>query len=240
MASVHDEKHYLSRWYENVAPHVDGIVILDDRSGDGSGEYLAQQPKVLEVQRIDPDPARTWDEAYNHRVLVEMAKRHGADWVVGIDPDERVEREFRQRAEQWITWASRRRVRALAVHIRDLWGSPGTIRVDGWWGQKNKAVLFRAKGRMSFDSRPLHGSWAPFPPPRKVLGRHASHPIADLIVYHCKMITPEGRRGRWARYKALDPEARWNRRGYDYLLDEEGLELRPLPAGRDYLPLEPV
>ena len=43
-----------------------------------------------------------WDEPGNHARLVDAAMRAGADWAMSIDADERVERDFRARAERVI------------------------------------------------------------------------------------------------------------------------------------------
>jgi len=51
------------------------------------------------------------------------------------------------------------------------------------------------------------------------------------------MLTPERRRARRERYERLDPDRRFQTIGYDYLTDESGIELAPIPAGRGYVPL---
>ena len=239
MVAAHNEMRYLPRWIANVAPHVDGIVALDDRSTDGSGEFLEQQDGVIEIERVTREQRTSWDEAANHRRLTEMAVAHGADWAIGIDPDERLEDGFRARAEEWIEWAEGRERHALSVKVKELWGSGTTYRADGYWDEKRKDVLFDATGPMTFDERPLHGSWAPYAPKRRWWQRNVWHPLADLIVYHCKMIHSRDRQERLQRYLDLDPTGRWNPGGYEYLVDEKGLRLEQLPAGRGYTPLEP-
>lgn len=206
----------------NLAPHVDGIVALDDGSLDGSGAWLASQPPVLEVLTVDRGP---WDEPRNHRRLVEAGVRHGADWVLAVDADERVEEQFRDRAERVI----RRGIglRAFAVHLRELWDADDRYRADGIWGRKSVARLFRALPDHRFDERALHAHKAPLQ--ARVFGRFAP---ADLILYHRAMLTPDDRAARRARYEQLDPRAEHQSIGYAYLTDETGLELRPLPAGR--------
>jgi hypothetical protein len=210
----------------NLAPHVDGIVALDDGSLDGSGAWLAEQPEVLEVLRVERGP---YDEPRNHRLLVAAGLRHGADWFLSIDADERVEEAFRDRAERVIRRGGRLGLKAFAVHLRDLWDAEDRIRVDGIWGRKSIARLFRALPGHLFDDAALHTQKAPLQ--TRVRGRFAP---ADLILYHRAMLTAEGRAARRARYERLDPDAAHQAIGYAYLTDETGIRLEPLPAGRGW------
>jgi glycosyltransferase involved in cell wall biosynthesis len=85
----------------NIARQVDGIVAIDDGSTDGSAALLATRPEVIELLRLPADrPA--WDEIANHRRLVVVALRHGGEWLVCVDADERLEADFRARAERVI------------------------------------------------------------------------------------------------------------------------------------------
>jgi hypothetical protein len=51
------------------------------------------------------------------------------------------------------------------------------------------------------------------------------------------MIDAADRVRRVEKFRRLDPDRVWQAIGYDYLLDETGIELRPLESGRDYAPL---
>jgi hypothetical protein len=220
---------FLPGLFENLAPHVDGIVALDDQSTDESPDFVASQPLVVELLSV---PAGSQDEleaARNHRTLTEAAWSYGADWLLGIDPDERVERDFRARAESEIERVERTGHDAMWVHFRELWDFPDRFRCDGIWGAKRKACLFRSSRDHRFDDRRFHSIWASMP--------DRDWPQADLLLYHLRMIRPEDRQTRVARFRRLDPDAVWQEIGYDYLVDEEGLELSAIEPGRDYVPL---
>jgi len=231
LLAFHNEMRYLPGYFANVSPHVDGIVALDDRSTDGSGEFVASQPNVLELVHVSRNGRREWDEPANHRILVETAWRYRPYWLIAVDADERLERDFRKRAEREIRRAERRGYGVYQVVLRELWNSWDTYRVDGIWGQKRVARLFKARRDHLFDRRQLHSQWAPLNSmPRGGI------PEADLIIYHLRMIHDRDRRIRQARYQRLDPDCRWQAIGYSYLTDEVGLRLEKLPRGREYAP----
>lgn len=230
---VRDEMRFLPGLLANLAPHVDGIVALDDGSTDGTPGFLSHRPEVLEVLHSARPEGGDWDEPEGHRRLAEAARRHGADWILSVDADERVEEDFRAHAEAEIDRAEREGVDGWFVHIRELWDRPDRMRVDGWFGKKKRATLFRAREDHVHDPRPLHAHRAP-------MNDHPDglFPQADLIVYHLRMLHRSDREARQARYEALDPDNEHQSFGYGYMTDETGIELAPLPAGRGFTPAE--
>ncbi len=226
---VRDEARFLPGLLRNLAAQVDGIIALDDGSRDGSDLLLEDCPQVLQLLRNRPDrPA--YDEPAGLRRLVAAALDHRAEWILAIDADERLERDFRVRAERVIRRGGRLGLRAFQVHVRELWDAPDRYRADGIWGLKWSPRLFRALPDHRFDPRPLHGAKAP--QQGKVLG---IFPLADLILYHLRMLSRQDREARRRRYEALDPHALCQpEMGYSYLTDERGIGLRPVPAARGY------
>jgi hypothetical protein len=229
LLAVRNDLRFLPGYFESVGPHVDGVIALDDGSDDGSAEYLASRPEVLELIRIPPGRLE-WDEAGNYRRLVDAGVRHGADWLVSLDSDERVEREFRERLEWVIARGRLLRFSAYHVRLRELWDSSDHYRVDGVWGAKTRSRIFRARPGVRLDPRPLHGAKVPLADLRP--GRSAP---ADLELYHLRMLHSEDREARRRRYELADPSCVWQPGiGYAYLTDERSLQLRRIDADRDY------
>jgi hypothetical protein len=221
---------FLPGLFENLAGQVDGVVALDDQSTDGSRAFVESQPLVVELLTVPPGTQDELEDGRNHRALVEAAWEHRPDWLLGIDADERVERGFRRRAEREIARSERAGHTALWVPFRELWDAPDRVRLDGIWGEKRKACLFAADREHRFDDRRVHAIWAPWPPAGD------DYPVADLRLYHLRMIRPQDRRARVERYHRIDPDSTWQEIGYDYLLDEDGLRLEALERGRGYAP----
>lgn len=229
VTAVRDEARSLPGLLRNLAPQVDGIVALDDGSCDGSLRLLEECPRVLQVLR-NPPRRPGWDEPGDFQRLVAAALVHGAEWLIAVDADERLERDFRARAERVIRRGGRLGLRAFQVRIRELWDAPDRYRADGIWGLKWAPRFFRALPGLQFDARPLHAAKAPRQ--GKVFG---VFPLADLYIYHLRMLRPEDREARRRRYEALDPHALCQPvMGYEYLTDERGLRLRAVPRQRGF------
>ncbi len=227
----HNEMRYLPGWFRNVAPVVDGVIALDDGSTDGSRDFAAAQPSVLELIRLPKREPHVWDEPRNKRLLYETAAKYAPDWLVVVDSDERLERDFRQRARAAIALAEAQDVKALIINIREMWDSYEHFRVDGIWGQKGHARLFRYRRDAELDPRPFHGQWAPL---NSLV--HGVFPHADLELYHLRMIEEASRQKRRARYEALDPNRQHQAIGYSYLTDAAGLVVQSFARGRHFDP----
>lgn len=229
LLAVRDGMRHLPGFLRNVAPQVDGIIALDDGSRDGSAELLGRHEAVIEMIRRPPDRP-IWDEVGNHRALIAAALSHRAEWILCVDADERLEREFRSRAERVIARGRWLGYSAYAVQLRELWDTVDQYRVDGVWGRKKVARLFQALEDHQFDPSPIHGMKAPMQGRR--LGRF---PHADLTIYHLGMLRPEDREARRRRYQLADPECKWQRIGYDYLTDPTGLTIERVSTRRGFV-----
>jgi hypothetical protein len=193
---------------ENIRPMVHGWVSWDDRQAKS---------------------AFTGDNE-RRKTLIQAAYDAGAQWVLAIDPDERLE----QAGAALIPWMTRApMVRAWSFRLREMY-APDAYRVDGVWGRKRQTRLFRLldsqfpiSRKGTFETAELHQPWVPSD---RWTGR------SGLNLYHLKMITPERRQARAALYNALDPKRQYQKIGYDYLADDSGAVLETIPVRRSYRP----
>jgi len=170
------------------------------------------------------DRARTdvwYHEGQTRQALIERARDAGADWILGVDPDERFERKAGR--------AIRRLIRTdekviYSFRFRELW-TPTSYRSDGIWGTKSRPSLFPVKPGQTFHNLPVHSPWHP---------ANADYQIqqTEINLYHLKMIRPENRLDRRDLYNSLDPDRAIQAIGYDYLADETGCELTEIGRRR--------
>lgn len=225
-----NEPDLLPDYLANLHHQVDGILILDDGSDPAASSLTRENGQVLEVIRVAPRTPHRWDERRNQRLLIDCARRHQADWVIALDADERLEQGFRERADSYLDRAEQDGVSAYSLILRELWDHPDQYRSDGIWGSKRRLRLFKPPRHLRQGKRELHGNW--IPPPRRE-GKRCDRE-ADLILYHLAMLSAENRSARQRKYQQLDPNCESQSIGYDYLTDETGLRLEPVPADRGY------
>lgn len=218
---VFDDARYLPGWLESVGAHVGAVVALDDGSSDESAVLLEESGLVDVLLRVDATTKQGWDEPGNRHRLVTAGQEVGADWFVAFDADERPERRFWQEWPRLVAEADEVGAIGIDQPLRELWDSPTTYRNDGVWGRKRKTAVFRnLTDEHVFDPAQWHGEWYP----AQYIGSDRFLRV-DLNLYHLKMIDPTDRVARMKRYQAVDPERAFQPIGYEYLVDDTGLEL---------------
>jgi hypothetical protein len=186
------------------------------------------------LEILNNPPNETWNERANQIALVQAGRKHGADWFLCLDADERLESQFVANAQALLRQAETDGIQAYQFQVRDLWGDADHYRVDGIWSAKSVTRLFKnVPEHKRFDLRQLHRFWVPLEiiANFETVGRH-SH----LNIYHLSMITPEERWARMLKYEQLDPVHSYQRIGYRYLVDEAHIVLQAMPEGRGFFP----
>jgi hypothetical protein len=197
------DAHLVPDLISNLDPIVDGWIALDDRQAK---DIFSNEPR-------------------RRGLLLELARDAAADWILAVDPDERLECGAAHRIGQLTS--SARRI-AWGFRFREMYSSCD-YRVDGIWGMKIQHRLFPAYDPARYRSKDLHGLWYP-----SDLGFKEKD--SGLNLYHLKMIEPKRRSGRQALYRYLDPEHEMQAIGYDYLADETNARFETIAPGRGYQP----
>ena len=157
--------------------------------------------------------------------LIEKARRAGADWVICVDPDERFEDSAAKKIRKLIQTNEKI---IYGFPFRELW-TKDAYRIDGVWGKKRKFILFPLKDGQDFDNMPVHSNWNP-------INDDYQQVMTKINLYHLKNIDPKNRTARAKLYSELDPERKFQKIGYDYLADEDGLILKKVGLMHKYSP----
>jgi hypothetical protein len=201
------DAHLVPDLLRNIS-FVDGVVSHDDRD--------------------NPEP--WFDEGNVRSRLIDDARARGAEWVLVIDPDERLERGAGEVIRSFMR-AHDGRALLGGFRFRELW-TPTSFRSDGIWGEKRKFALFSVIDGLEMSQAPVHT-------PRHPLNAEYQRAMLDLNIYHLKMLSSSARTARRDLYTALDPSRAFQPIGYDYLTDETDLALTMIPSTRRFGPRRP-
>ena len=222
---VRNEEYHLPTFLQHIQNYVDFIVAVDDGSTDNTYEILNSHPLCKEIIKLPVHTSEDWEEAANRQLVVKLAKKHGAEWVLCCDPDERFEENFLKNIRKII--AEDKKLSCYHVKIKECWGKYNIYRDDGIWAKKEKCVLFPLLDKMDFDYKQKHHiPWSP-----KELRNHTK---LDYNLYHLKMIKNADREKRKNLYNNLDPNHLMQKIGYNYLTSEKGIKLVQIPYDKNY------
>jgi hypothetical protein len=197
------DAHLVPDLIANLDPIVDGWIAYDDR---GAADAFSNEP-------------------HRRHTLLAAARDVAADWILAIDPDERLEHAAAERIGH-LTSVYRRIV--WGFRLREMY-SPTDYRVDGLWGAKIQYRLFKTYDPAIYQPKDLHGQWYP-----SDLGFKERD--SRLNLYHLKMIEPKRRAARRDLYDYLDPGHLHQDVGYNYLTDEAGAVFERIRPGHEYHP----
>jgi glycosyltransferase involved in cell wall biosynthesis len=228
LIAVRNEARYLPGFLNHVRDHVDGILALDDCSTDATADILKKEPRVISILREEHrGPPHANETKNRHRLLVEAARLQ-ARWVLCADADERFEKKFLQRIPEEVARGERTGEFVRHVRIVNLWRSANLYRVDGLCGPRWTPRMFKMPREISRRPHGLHRAW--FPPELD----NAPRAYMNAYLYHLRMIARLDRETRFEKFRSVDPNNEHQAIGYRHLIDETGLQLRPVLPGRSY------
>jgi hypothetical protein len=202
----HEPDWLVDQLLANVEPWIDDAVVVDDR---------------------DRDPAETWGHEGQMRARQRQAGIDaGADWVLQLDPDERLEDRAGQVLRPLVDHG--RQDVVYRMRLREMF-TPTCYRVDGKWGLYRRTRLYPIHPGQQMSTRPIHTPAIPVVPTyRKV--------DLDLNLYHLKMIEPANRVARTAAYSGAEAQHGVRARSWAGMRSTAGMRLQAVPQGRRFTP----
>lgn len=204
----------------------DEVIVMHDLGSTGMDIALVES-RVSEILRIEHQTIPSWNDWVNRVTLLVRAARLGCDFVMWLDDDERLGPALtsRKRIHHLCNVLNTGDFEQVIVRVRHLWNETHW-RCDGQFNKSFKTFLqpnpfVTQPGNIKFKWGPdqaLHH----FP---NITGY--SFEVDDYIIHH-------GHKSRSLREKSVkkyaehDPENKHSCVRYDWLLDETGIELKPI------------
>lgn len=221
---------------------VAGVMQTTGRASVGSHFYLRDLCDETIVLQHNPRPSHSliWTSTFKHRItlrtpewdcvgnklmLMMAAHRLGCDYVVMLDDD-------MLPSEALVDFLKSRDFGGndvISCKLCDLWGDETRYRTDGVWGRKTFSVILRNwLGDVDITLPPNSVKYHHVPISRRLPHHHL---ILDhgCRLYHYGSMTRQAREARVAKYKLIDPDNKHQEQGYDYILDETGLQTEGVP-----------
>lgn len=217
---------YLREVLAHLQTYVDGLIVLDDGSTDGTDAIIQEQPKLIAFRKRTSSGFWT-NEAELRQELWSMIESVAPQWVLAIDADEIFDEPIKAALPSLLR---QERFQAVRFPIYHFWGDRRHIRVDKWWDPRRnyEIMLFRYKPEQSYHwpQRELHCGRTPmevlFYPSR----------FSHIRLYHYGWANPEEIKAKYNRYKARDGSGQWCPMDhYNSILDAHPT-LRHLDDGR--------
>ena len=206
-ARRHEPQWLIDDLHTNLAPWVDGFAVVDDRM-------------------------RAPDDPWGHEGQMRAAQRQaaidaGADWVLVVDPDERIEDRAGGTIRPLIEQLSGQPV-LLRFALRELF-APTAYRVDGRWGLYRRARLYPVLPGQQMSDKAIHCPPVPINPEYRRID-------IDVNLYHLKMIEPANRAARVRAYARAEAAAGVRARQWTPMQRTVGMRLQTIPVGREFTP----
>jgi len=179
----------------SILPLCERVLILDDHSEDGTPEICRS---LGERVVVIPSPFDGLDESRDKNYLLGEIGKLGATWCLCIDGDEILEPDGTRRILAVLDSA---RHDCYALRIVFLWNGPGTVRVDGVYGQFSRPSLFRLGTGAAF---PTTGWGGHFHCGNVPTGLGAALSIGARL-YHLGYMRRADRLAKYGWYVTTDP-----------------------------------
>lgn len=201
------------------------MIGYDDGSTDGSGAWMdANLDHVIHGERNE------WNMELLHKhLMLEEAKRRGADWIFWIDCDEELSPPALAAIPRCIDGDAE--MTGIGIPEMHLWRTQTHYRVDAGFGRSGFLRLWRVTPALRYSDEQIFGrtlhQWQ-FPPSARERMGGLAQPSPEIGVVgepmlHYSWDSPAKITAKYERYKAMGQEG-WN---LERLKDSDYAELIP-------------
>ncbi len=223
LVPARNAEHLLPEWLESASSYADAVIALDDGSIDRTRALLERHALVTDVLTNPVRPSyHGWDDLGNRQRLVDAACAAGAQWLLFLDADERIDAADGAALRRFL---GREALPGFAYGFEVF----RMVEDDRHYDPRAMWVfrLFNAADATTpLDSRRLH--FVPVP---------CGIPVAKWLqtsirIQHSGSLTASHRRARFDKYREADPDNEYQE-DYDNLLSAPALveRWRRRPAG---------
>jgi len=171
---------------------VDDIIVLDNGSTDGTMEAYARYPKVTKILRTEG-----FNEGRDKIMLLDEAKKSGADWIMWIDGDEIFEKHFSRAA---VDRYMRSRHNRVVFRMCNFWLSKERFRYDSeyyLYTLHPQRSMWRNIESANFKDQKIHNG--------DIRGVPGKAHISPYRIKHYGHVDREKMRIKMETYLAADP-----------------------------------
>jgi glycosyltransferase involved in cell wall biosynthesis len=226
LVPARNAEQLLPRWLASASTYADAVIALDDGSTDATLSILREHPLVTEVLR---NPVRSsyqgWDDLANRQRLVDAARRAGAQWLLFLDADERIDADDGKALRQFLESEALPGY-AYGCEVFRMVDDDEHYDPRGLWVFR---LFAAADGVDALGSRRLHF----VPVPSSIPMDHWMQ--TSIRIQHFGSLTATHRQARFDKYLEADPDNEFQE-DYDNLLDDPAI-VQPWPVRPANLPV---
>lgn len=211
------KKENLKRFFKYIEPLVNKIVVYDDGSTDDSYKYLKKIASYV-IRGKENDFS---NEIVHKSLLLEKAKKLGAEFILWLDADEVLTNTTKNELQGLCKEMIKREIDGLSMHEINIWRSQTWQRLDSLFDNGWFVRLWRISPKTMFQvgAKGLHQQQYPHTLKR-------IEKINKIAVLHYGFSTEKNLAHKYLTYKSH------GQRGYDMLdrlISEEKLKLKKIP-----------
>jgi glycosyltransferase involved in cell wall biosynthesis len=149
---IKNQKLTITDCLDRLSNLVDGIVIVDNGSTDGTELIYGQYEKILEISKTND-----FDEGRDKNLALQLARKYHPDWILWLDGDEIFEQSV-SRSDLEVLMNDPR-TGLIQFRMYNFYKDKDNHRIDGKWRQyatNPQKRLWKDTGGQYFEDRKFH------------------------------------------------------------------------------------